>query len=524
MSLNLASIPLKSASMYPETPAIFFGEKVLSYKALQDQILCCAAVLKARGIGSGDHVAIMLPNVPQFTINYFAILTLGAVVVPLNVLFVEDELAYHLQDSESKALIVWDTFLGAAVPGARIAGVKKIFVCRTPDTKTKLADGLIDQAHAMQQSAKNTDLSSVQLRATNADDTAVMLYTSGTTGRAKGAELTHFNMFDNARFVSERMMRTEPDRLTVFSSGHVALAALPLFHSFGQTCIQNGFLMNGAAISLMPRFTPTDAAMLIKTHGITFFAGVPSMYIAMLNDPGVSAEQLATLKYAVSGGAALPEDVLGQFKQVYGIDILEGYGLSETSPVACFNNLMTGCKPGTVGPAVDLCEVKVVDETAKDVPLGDRGEVIIKGTNIMKGYYKKPLETDEVLREGWLFTGDIGILDKDGYLSIVDRKKEMIIRGGYNIYPREVEEVLYSHPDIVEAAVIGVPDTQHGEEVMAVFVLKDGISMSHESLEIYCREHLAAYKVPRKSQVVDSLPKGPTGKILKRVIKEKYIN
>ena len=522
MTLNLASIPVKAAVNYPEAPAILMGENIISYESLKQQIECCAAVLQRHGISKGDHVALLLPNVPHFTVNYFAIHYLGAVVVPLNVLFVEDELKYHLDDSDAKAIVVWESFLDNALPAAKATGCKKVFVCRSPDNNQTLPESVIDQGNAMQQRLQSDDFSSQQPVATNADDTAVILYTSGTTGQAKGAELTHFNIYDNARFVAECLMRTDDGVWPVFTRGDVALAALPLFHSFGQTVIQNAFLMHGAAITLLPRFTPQDAANLIAAHEVTFFAGVPSMYIALLNDPAVSSGQLQTLRCAVSGGAPLPEEVLKQFRERFGIEIQEGYGLSETSPVACFNMLIKGCRPGTVGPAIDLCEVKVVDEKRNEVPTGERGEVVIKGTNVMKGYYKRPEDTAEVLHEGWFHTGDIGTLDEDGYVRIVDRKKEMIIRGGFNVYPREIEEMLYKHPDINEAAVIGIPDKTHGEEIVAILALKEGVSLASDQLEKYCREHLAAYKVPRKSYVLDTLPKGPTGKILKRVLKEKY--
>jgi len=522
MSLNAACIPLNAAATNHQAAAIIAGDTVLSYQMLKSQIITCAAVLQEKGIGYGDHVAIMLPNVPQFTINYFAVLYLGARVVPLNVLFVADELAYHLKDSNAKALVVWDAFLDRATPAAKTAGCGIIFACSPPDSEITLGKDVVDQGTSMLQMENDTALSAMQPYATNADDTAVILYTSGTTGRPKGAELTHFNIYDNARYVSERLMRSKYEQLILFSPGDVALAALPLFHSFGQTVIQNGFLMSGAAIALLPRFTPGDAATLIKQHKITFFAGVPSMYIALLNDRSITAESLSSLKYAVSGGAPLPVEVLARFKQQLGIDILEGYGLSETSPVACFNNFIQGCKPGTVGPAIDLCEVRIVDDAGQELPNGEPGEIVIKGTNVMKGYYQKPAETREVLSNGWFHTGDIGICDEAGYISIVDRKKEMIIRGGFNVYPREVEEALYAHPDIVEVAVIGVPDALHGEEVMAIYVLKDQVVLSHAELETFSRQKLAAYKVPRKSEAVASLPKGATGKILKRVLKEKY--
>lgn len=522
MSLNLASIPLKSAADHAEAPAILVGDVKISYQALKQQIQLCASLLQSQGVGKGDHVALLLPNVPQFTVNYFAVHYLGAVVVPLNVLFVEDELKYHLDDSDTKSIVVWESFLDNALPAARAVGCSSIMVCRPPDSDTDLPDGTFDQAKLMQELA-STQFTCPDMCATNADDSAVILYTSGTTGRAKGAELTHFNIYDNARFVAERLMRTEKNNFPVFTQGDVALAALPLFHSFGQTVIQNAFLMHGAAISLLPRFTPKDALQLIEGHKVSFFAGVPSMYIALLNDPTTTPDKLATLKCAVSGGAALPTEVLNQFHDRFGIQIQEGYGLSETSPVACFNMLTKGCKPGTVGTAIDLCEVKIVDDNRKEVITGERGEVTIKGSNVMKGYYKQPVETAEVLHDGWFHTGDIGTMDEEGFVSIVDRKKEMIIRGGFNIYPREIEEVLYAHPQITEAAVIGIPDKIHGEEVMAIIATSNNEPIAHEDLERYCREHLAAYKVPRLSKQMEQLPKGATGKILKRTLKEEYV-
>lgn len=522
MSLNLARIPLKAASIHPNAPALLAGDTTITYEHLTAQIRYCAGLLQHYGIGKGDNVVLLLPNVPQFTINYFAVHYLGAVAVPLNVLFVAEELKYHFDDCDAKAVIAWETLLDNVLPAANATGCEHVFICRPPASSSELPDTVIDQGKALEQRAISGDSVPREPVATQADDTAVILYTSGTTGRAKGAELTHFNIYDNARFVAECLQRTEEGVWPVFSRGDVALAALPLFHSFGQTVIQNAFLMHGAAISLLPRFTPQAAAAQLAAHNVTFFAGVPGMYIALLNDPAVTVDQLQTLKCAVSGGAALPVEVLKQFHGRFGIEIQEGYGLSETSPVACFNMLHRGCRPGTVGPAIDLCEVKIVDDGGEAVPHGEPGEVVIKGTNVMKGYYKRPTETDEVLRNGWFHTGDIGTCDSDGYISIVDRKKEMIIRGGFNVYPREIEEVLYKHPDITEAAVIGIPSDVHGEEVVAIVALKNGASLDHGTLEAYCREHLAAYKIPRKSFAVDELPKGPTGKILKRVLEQTY--
>ncbi|MGD8570269.1 MAG: long-chain fatty acid--CoA ligase [Gammaproteobacteria bacterium] len=522
MSLNLASIPLKAASRYPDAPALLTGDTTITYESLKAQIRYCAALLQHNGISKGDNVVLLLPNVPHFTINYFALHYLGAVAVPLNVLFVAEELKYHFNDCDARAVIAWETLLDNVLPAAKETGCEHVFVCRPPGSRGDLPDGVIDQEKALEQLIKTGEGVPPDQVVTQADDTAVILYTSGTTGRAKGAELTHFNIYDNARFVAECLQRTQEDVWPVFTRGDVALAALPLFHSFGQTVIQNAFLIHGACVSLLPRFTPQAAAAQFAAHKVTFFAGVPGMYIALLNDPAVTVDHLQSLKCAVSGGAALPVEVLKQFRERFGIEIQEGYGLSETSPVACFNMLHRGCRPGTVGPAIDLCDVKIVDDGGNDVPAGERGEVVIKGSNVMKGYYKRSADTADVLRNGWFHSGDIGTRDGDGYISIVDRKKEMIIRGGFNVYPREIEEVLYKHPDISEAAVIGAPSEMHGEEVVAIIALKDGASLDHDSLEAFCRQHLAAYKVPRKSVVVDGLPKGPTGKILKRVLKDKY--
>jgi long-chain acyl-CoA synthetase len=520
MSLNLASIPLKSAQDFPTQPAILMGPATITYEQLAHQILAFAAALAQQGIKPGDKVALLLPSVPQFSISYFAALAAGGAVVPLNVLFTEDEIRYHVQDSDAVAIIVWEAFLEKTLHAVKNTACNSVIACRAPDSSSELPEQvlefntLIGSAMAGQQ-AKHFDV-----LPTNADDTAVILYTSGTTGRPKGAELSHFNLYDNARYVAEKLMRTKQNSLDLFGVGHVALAALPLFHSFGQTVIQNASLMHGAAISLLPRFTPKDTAALIQAHQVTFFAGVPTMYIGLLHDENVATQQLATLKYAVSGGAALPLEVLKQFRERFGISILEGYGLSETSPVACFNTLTKPQKPGTVGPAVDLCEVRIVDKSENEVPTGKTGEIVIRGTNIMKRYYKREDATRDVLINGWFHTGDIGMVDEDGYVTIVDRKKDMIIRGGYNVYPREIEEVIYQHSSITEAAVIGVPDKVHGEEVVAVVALKPGQELGHEQLEAFCREHLAAYKVPRRTIIMDSLPKGPTGKILKRLLKE----
>jgi long-chain acyl-CoA synthetase len=326
------------------------------------------------------------------------------------------------------------------------------------------------------------------------------------------AELTHFNLYYNADYSSTKLLPMS-DKTT-------ALATLPLFHSFGQTVIQNAVLGAGGTIVLLPRFTPADAFELMDKYKVTLFAGVPTMYFALLNNPDADNYDLSTLEICVSGGAAMPVEVMHAFDKKYNVNILEGYGLSETSPVASFNVLDQTKKAGSIGLPLKGVEFKLVDDEDNTVTEhGERGEICIKGHNVMKGYYKRPEATEEAFKGGWFHTGDIGQKDEDGYYFIVDRKKDMIIRGGFNVYPREIEEVLYAHPAVAEAAVIGVPHAQHGEEVKAFVAFKPQQNVTPEDLITYCKSHLAAYKYPRAVQVLDALPKGATGKILKRELR-----
>jgi long-chain acyl-CoA synthetase len=340
------------------------------------------------------------------------------------------------------------------------------------------------------------------------DDTAVILYTSGTTGRPKGAELTHFNMFANAMISTDKLFGLGPET--------VALCALPLFHSFGQTCVMNCVFYAGGTISLIPRFEPVKAFEIMQRDSVSYFAGVPTMYFYLLNHPDAGKYDLSSLRYCSSGGAAMPVEVMHAFNGRHGVTILEGYGLSETSPVASFNHLHRAPKPGSIGTPIWGVQMKCVDPEGREVPVGEMGEIAIRGHNVMKGYYKRPEATAEAIRNGWFHSGDLARVDEDGYFFIVDRIKDMILRGGFNVYPREIEEVLYGHPAIAEAAVIGVRDEALGEEVKAVVAFKPGKSASEEELIAYCKERLAAYKYPRSVEVRDTLPKTASGKILKR--------
>jgi long-chain acyl-CoA synthetase len=513
MSLNLASVLRNSAARYPTLTAAIDGGLRLTYAELDEGARRFAGELLAAGVQPGDRVAVMVPNVTGFTIAYFGVLYAGCVVVPLNTLLVANEVAFQLEDSEARALVVH----------AQTAAIGLEAAERAPGCRHVYTLGLAAASHPAKarrfedvvQSGPAADLAQ-----TAGDDTAVILYTSGTTGKPKGAELTHFGLYYNAQILAERIFSRWPDKIVVLRPGDVALAALPLYHAFGQTNIQNAMLYSGATISYLLRFCPADAAAAIARDRVTFFAGVPTMYIALLNDPQVADEQLATLRHCVSGGAALPIEVKQQFTQRFGLAVQEGYGLTETSPLACMQSIDETAKAGTIGKAAFGVEMKIFDEQDREVPRGERGEIVIRGHNIMKGYFKRPEATAEAMRNGWFHSGDIGFVDEDGDFIIVDRKKDLIIRGGYNVYPREVEEALYAHPAVAEAAVIGVPDARLGEEVKAIIAFRPGMSATVEQIVQHCKTLVAAYKYPRIVTILDTLPKGPTGKILKRALRD----
>ena len=508
MSLNLATLLAEAAKQQPQKPAIIINDVTLPYAMVDGLARRFAGALRALGVQPGQHVALMLPNVPQFTITYFGAHYAACPVVPLNVLLTADEVAYHLEDSEAQVLVVWELFYEQAKAGFDRAGTCKHLIVVKADRADMTAPEGAKNLAALAMAAQPV----AEVPATNADDTAVILYTSGTTGKPKGAELTHFNLFYNADYM-QRIPRPYPD------DEHVCMVVLPLFHSFGQTVMQNATIRGGGTMVLMPRFEPLPAAQLIQKHKVRFFAGVPTMYFAMLHHPEVTPAMLASIGYCASGGAAMPMEVMNAFDQKFSTDILEGYGLSETSPVASFNPRGKK-KVGSIGLPIWGVEFRLVDADGKVVTAPDTpGEIQIKGHNIMKGYWRKPEATAEAIKDGWFASGDIGTRDKDGYYYIVDRKKDMIIRGGFNVYPREVEEVLYAHPAVAEAAVIGVPHDSHGEEVKAVLALKAGSAATADDIIAYCKEKLAAYKYPRLVEFRDALPKGPTGKILKRELR-----
>jgi long-chain acyl-CoA synthetase len=493
VEVNLAENLTRTAAEHGNRTALRLDDTELSFAQLDDASARVAGLLRSRGLEPGDRVGIMLPNVPYFPICYYGVLRAGGVVVPMNVLLKGREVNFYLGDPEAKLCFAWGGFAEAAGVGAAEAGAELVLV------EPGEFDALLGQAEP---DAEVADRAS--------DDTAVLLYTSGTTGTPKGAELTHANLARNVESCLKLFETTSDD---------VVLGALPLFHSFGQTCGLNSSVRAGACLTLIPRFDPGTALGIIERDRVTVFQGVPTMYAAMLAHPERESFDVSTLRLCASGGAAMPLDVMRGFEEAFGCVVIEGYGLSETSPVASFNHPDRERKPGSIGTPIEGVEMRVVDEQRNPVPDGEVGEIAIRGHNIMKGYWRRPDATaDAIDADGWFYTGDMARVDEDGYFFIVDRKKDMIIRGGYNVYPREIEEVIYEHPAVREAAVVGIPHPELGEEVGAAIALHDGAEATVEEIRDFVKGQVAAYKYPRVIWTVDELPKGPTGKILKREI------
>ena len=467
--------------------------QALSYRDLDELSSRAASWLADRGLAAGDRIGLMLPNTVEFAVLYYGILRAGAIVVPMNPLLKAREVGYYLSDSQARIAFAWHGVAGQAAEGTRRAGSDLVLV--DPDElavalgRCAPAPGVADRLPT---------------------DTAVILYTSGTTGQPKGAELTHDNLLHNVEVTAATLLHLTPD--------DVVLGALPLFHSFGQVVGMGCAVATGACLTLLTRFDPARALEIIKRDQVTVLPGVPTMYAAILHHAGGGPGDVASLRLCVSGGASMPVELLRAFERQFSCMILEGYGLSETSPVASFNHPDRARKPGTIGQPISGVQMRVQDDDGSPLPSNAVGEITIRGRNVMKGYWRRPAETAEVLADGWFRAGDLGVVDTDGYYAIVDRKKDMIIRGGLNVYPREVEEVLYEHPSVAETAVIGVTDDLLGEEVAAVVALKPGTCADPEELRQDVKSRLAAYKYPRYVWIVAELPQGDTGKILKRAI------
>jgi len=518
-TFNLASVLEHTARLTPERQAITFNQSHLTYGQLDSQAARVAAGLAALGIAPGDRVALSCTNLPFFPLAYFGILKAGAVVVPLNVLLKPREIAYHLRDSDARALIAFEGTAELPIGSMARAACDDtgcphlVIITANPAAATTISPALtlgqIMHSHSGQ----------FETCPCRPDDTAVILYTSGTTGQAKGAELTHENIVSNA-IASHEMFRPAMIGGVEQDTG---LITLPLFHSTAQTCLMNMGLYGGLRLVLSARFEPRTCLELMERERIGFWIGVPTMYWSLLQyvaeqdiDPVPIAKHL---KLCVSGGAPMPHEVMRRFEDVFQVRVLEGYGLSEASPVVSFNQLQRPSKPGTVGLPIFGVTIACVDEHDRPVATGERGEVVLRGPNVMKGYYNRPAETAEALRGGWLHTGDIGTLDEDGYLTIVDRRNDMILRGGFNVYPREIEELMMTHPAVALVAVIGVPDDRLGEEVKALVVRRPGIETTERELVDWCRDQLASYKYPRTVEFREALPVGATGKILKRELR-----
>lgn len=512
--LNLVEKVRQQALEQPEKTAYHFMGKNTSYSEFEQTVNRFAKALQDMGVEKGDHVALLLGNTPHFLISLYSAMRIGATVIPVNPIYTPDEISYIVQNGDVKVVIALDMLLPLVEKGVQaFTKVEKYIICETAaDTGEKVA-ALSDNAKA------KTVLFTALLKTTEGtaksatlveDDNAVILYTSGTTGYPKGAILTHGNLYSNARDVGAYLKITETDRV---------IATLPVFHVFALTVVVNAPLVQGATILLAPRFSPGEIFELAKAQEATVFAGVPTMYNFLYQYAEGDAAAFKTLRLAISGGASLPVALLHNFEDKFNVRISEGYGLSEASPVTCFNPLDKERKPGSIGQSIINVENKIVDPDGNEVPVGEVGELIVRGPNVMKGYYNMPEETAVTIQDGWLYTGDLARKDEEDYFYIVDRKKDMIIVGGYNVYPREVEEVLYSHPNIVEAAVIGLPDPDFGEAVCAYVVVKDD-SVTVEELKQYCTEHIAKYKVPKVIEIIDELPKNTTGKILRRSLKE----
>lgn len=519
-TLNLASFLDQQARMTPDRLAVIARPAALTYRELDAAARRFAAGLRALGLGPNDHIALSCPNTPHFPIAYFAILKLGGVVVPLNVLLKPREIADLLRDSDAKALIVFEGTPELPMAAMARAACDDVPACRHLVVMTidPSAPSPVERSRTLAEITRD-QTTTFPTEPTAPDDTAVILYTSGTTGRPRGAELTHFNMTVNA-MASRDMLSPALD--PGIDAVNVTLVTLPLFHSTGQSCQMNASFAGGWTIVLLPRFDAAAVLRAFDQERISCWVGVPTMYWMLLEHvrrERVDVSRVAkSLRAVVSGGAPMSQAVLEEFERTFKVRVLEGYGLSETSPVACFNQLHRPSKPGTVGLPVYACEIAVVDDQDRPLATGERGEVVIRGHNVMKGYYKRPAETAEALRNGWLHTGDIGVFDADGYLSIVDRKKDLVLRGGTNVYPREIEDVLMTHPAVSLAAVVGVPDDRLGEEIKAFVVCKPGATVTAEALIEWSRDKMAAYKYPRIVEFRDALPISATGKVLKRLL------
>ncbi|PLT28225.1 long-chain-fatty-acid--CoA ligase [Peribacillus deserti] len=508
---SLPQLLQETSTRYPSHNALSFYGKKISYQELQDAVGRFASALQKSGVQKGDRVAIMLPNCPQYVIAYYGILTAGAIVTQINPMSVERELLHLAKDSGAETIIVLDAFYPRVKTVQKDTSLKKMVVVSLQPAEMDLTNDCTFESFLAE---GNGEVTPVMVEPEH--DVAVLQYTGGTTGRSKGAMLTHRNIVANV------LQSHEFFKFDLGFGKEKCLTVIPLFHVFGMTSCMNLSIYTGAEMILLPRFELEEVLQTIKTEQPTLFPGVPTMYVALTNHPRAEEYGIDSIEVCNSGSAPMPVELLKEFERKTGSKILEGYGLSETSPTTHCNPNFAERKPGTVGIGLPSTLYKIVDlgTGTQDMPPGELGEVVIKGPQVMKGYWNMPEETAHALRDGWLYTGDIGSIDESGYLSIVDRKKDMIIASGYNIYPRDIEEVLYEHPSVQEAVVIGVPDEYRGETVKAILVLKAGRSADETEIKEFCRKNLAAYKVPELIEFRSELPKTSVGKILRRALRE----
>jgi long-chain acyl-CoA synthetase len=503
VSFNLAIMLRESARSFPDKDFLRYDGGRLSYAQADDLSSRVAVSLRGRGLSPGAKVAVQLPNGPEFVLAYFGILKAGLTMVPVNPLLKRDEISYHLSDSDAVMLI----HAGSAEAAAALAGlpgVASVAVQAAPEP-----DGAAPGSPFAELLQADAD---PDIYPGAADDTAVILYTSGTTGRPKGAELSHFQLYMTCT-LGGQTFGTRPDDIT--------LAVLPLFHVYGLSSILNGATRYGRTVALLGRFSVQAVLDAIERDRVTIMAGVPTMYHE-LAEADIAGRDLSSLRVGSSGGAAIPVSVLQRFEAKYGITVLEGYGLSESASTVTVNPDAASRKFESIGKPLWGIELRIAGPGDQPLPPGRDhvGEILLRGHNITKGYYKRPQETAEALRNGWFRTGDLGYVDEDGFVFVVDRKKDMIIRGGFNVYPREVEELLYRHPAVLEAAVVGRPDARLGEEIQAYIVLRPDAGQTALDVRSWVKERIAPYKYPREVHVVDALPKGPTGKIHKQTLRD----
>lgn len=513
-----ASLALEQTAIdYAEKTAYTFLETSATYGELNESVTRFAASLQSLGLQKGDHIALLLGNSPHFIVALYGAMRAGVTVIPVNPVYTPNEITYILKNGDVKAIVLLDLLVPLAESiQEHLPLLAHYIVCESGDERAASYHPIEETSYTkMKAFSKMVDIPQpFTAPDLHEEDTAVILYTSGTTGKPKGAMLTHKNIFSNARDIADYLAISSADRM---------ITVLPMFHVFCLTVALNAPIVRGAEMVILPAFSPKEVFKAAKEKKATIFAGVPTMYNFLLQLPESDPADFSTVRLCISGGASMPVSLLEQFEKKFNVQISEGYGLSEASPVTAFNPLDKPRKAGSIGCSISNVENRIVDEAGDAVQTGQVGELIVRGPNVMRGYYKMPEETAAAIRDGWLYTGDLARQDEEGYFYIVDRKKDLIIVGGYNVYPREVEEVLYEHDDIIEAAVLGAPDPDYGEAVLA-FVVQKGESLTKEDVLRYCKERLVSYKVPVSVEFLKELPKNTTGKILRRSLKDQLLN